>query len=280
METKFIPKFEPRVSVIVPVFNGSGTIERAIKSIQNQTFGDFEILVIDDCSTDQTAEIVQRLNGQDPRIILIRNPENLGLQKSLNIAIKKARAELIARLDDDDYWTDPKKLEQQFAFLAENPEYAVVGTNYSVIGPDGKSFGRYKMPETDSAIRKQMLFRNPILHISILSRKELIERVGGYNESRDCLYAEDYELWLKLGKIGKLYNLQIDSVTFTFRPSSTTSKSKLIQCQNFAKLIRRYKRDYPGFWLASLKAQTRTLLYGRLGILNLKHALNRFLNNN
>lgn len=126
----------PEVSVIMGVFNSAKKVGVAIESILNQTFTDFEFIICDDASTDNTYETIKEYAGKDKRIKLLKNEKNLGLAGTLNICLESARGKYIARMDDDDF-SHPQRFEKQIKFLDENPEYAIVGTSKNYFDENG-----------------------------------------------------------------------------------------------------------------------------------------------
>lgn len=201
----------PRISVVMAAYNEEALIQRAINSLLAQTFGDFELLVIDDGSKDRTVEIVQRYT--DDRIRLF-TPGRLGFTKALNFGLKNARGELIARLDADDEDL-PDRFKSQVEFLDTHPEISILGTAY--IKHDAmrhEDFIRH-FPEKDCDIKKTMSFQIPICHGSVMFRKQVIDRIGGYNENIPD--AEDLELWIRAASAGFMFhNLQVPLHVYWF----------------------------------------------------------------
>src|ERR1700688_1532416 len=136
---------QPRVSILLPTYNRAALLRRAVQSVFRQSFPDWELIVLDDGSTDGTEAMLKEFMGRDHRITTIRNPknENAGIAKFLDKGLAAAKGEYIARLDDDDYWIDDDKLKKQVAFLDSHPDYVVVGTGVRVINKEGKELSRY-----------------------------------------------------------------------------------------------------------------------------------------
>ncbi len=174
------------------VYNGERFLAEAIESILTQTWTDFEFVIIDDGSTDSTAQILRDFEKKDARIRIITNEKNFGLTKSLNMGIAVATGEYIARMDADDI-SFPTRLEKQMAFLNDHPNIVVVGTGTEIIDADGK---RMRSIATPKAIQTRLPKRNCLVHGSLLIRKEALQDVGGYDES--IRYAQDYDLLLRL----------------------------------------------------------------------------------
>lgn len=185
----------PKVTVLMSVYNGEIYLHDAIDSILNQTFTDFEFLIINDCSTDRTAEILQSYN--DPRIKIINNEKNIGLTKSLNKGLKIARGEYIARQDADDV-SAPDRLKKEIDFLRAHRDYAVVGTFVKVLNEDSEVILLPVSLIEDAPIRDFFKRSNCLTHGSTMLRKKCLLDVGFYDES--IARAQDYDLWLRLSE--------------------------------------------------------------------------------
>ncbi len=193
----------PAVTVLMSVYNGAAFVGRAVESILDQTCRDFEFLIIDDASRDDTARIVEAF--ADPRIRLLRNARNLGLTASLNRGLREARGELIARQDADDLSHRPR-LERQLRFLRENPACALVGSQGWVIDERGRQVGRRDVPLEAASVRWASFFFNPLLHSAVMFRRRVfLDDLGGYDESFTC--CQDYELWARAMQKYPLQNL-------------------------------------------------------------------------
>ncbi len=184
---------EPKVSVTMAVYNGASYLREAIDSMLAQSFADFEFIIVDDGSTDSTAEI---LSGYDDnRIVALRNAENLGLTRSLNICLRGARGEYVARMDADDI-AHPRRLERQVEYLDRHPEVGLLGTWIERIDDQGNSIGVRRLPTGGTFLRWGLLFGTPIAHPSVMFRRELARKTGYYDEK--LRYAQDHELWVRL----------------------------------------------------------------------------------
>jgi Glycosyl transferase family 2 len=191
------------LSVVLPVFNGEASLREAIASICGQTFTDFELLVVDDGSTDASAAIARNCAEGDSRVKLLSNPGK-GLVAALNHGIEKANAELIARMDADDVALRTR-FERQMARMAEQPNLLVLGTATVRVDEGGKEL-EIATPPTDPAEVSRVLDKvNPIAHPTVVMRRAAVEAVGGYR--RAYVRAEDYDLWLRLAERGRLANL-------------------------------------------------------------------------
>lgn len=194
----------PRISVAMSVYNNAVYLSHAIESILAQTFGDFEFLIVDDGSTDDSGAIIDRFAADDPRIAPIHQA-NAGLIASLNRVIDVARAPLIARMDGDDIAL-PERFERQIAFLDANPSIGVLGTGCTVIEEDGRpSTYRFENVVSTEAILDDLQNGPPLCHPSVMMRRDAVRSVGGYHRAyRHC---EDYDLWLRLSEHVRMANL-------------------------------------------------------------------------
>ena len=188
----------PRVTVLMPVYNAQDFLEAAMESILQQTFHDFEFLIIDDGSTDHSVSIIQSF--KDPRIKLYQNERNLGISATLNKGIALATAEYIARMDADDI-SYPDRLQKQVAYLDANPDCALVSSLVKVITEEGK-FLRLDAFKSEH-FYYNLTFICWIYHPTVMYRKEAVQAVNGYT----ALYAEDFELFWQLSRKHLLYNL-------------------------------------------------------------------------
>ena len=211
----------PKVSVVMSVYNGERLLRQAVESILNQTFPDFEFIVVDDGSTDGTAEILSGYAKADPRLCVVTQ-ENRGLIRSLNRAIGMARGEYIARMDADDI-SMPERLAVQVHWLDTHPQIAVLGTRYDEIDEDGRVVRRGNRYGGSTLVERALLQGNSSVfsHGSVMLRRTCFERMGGYREQ--FKHAEDYDLWLRMAEHYELDNvgetlyqhrLRLDSVSF------------------------------------------------------------------
>ena len=183
----------PRVSVIMAVYNGGRYLREAMDSVLSQDFADFEFVIVDDCSTDETPAMIAAYG--DPRIVYLRNERNAGQTASLNTALRAARGPFVARIDADDAY-QPGKLRRQVAFLEANPDVAVCGTAAVKFDGDGREFGLFIPPTRADDIRFAIHQRVPVCHVSVMMRRDAVLAAGGYDEGYK--YAADYALWSTL----------------------------------------------------------------------------------
>ncbi len=179
------------ISVVMAVFNGEKGVGHAIESVLNQSFEDFEFIIIDDGSTDRSYEIITNYAKRDKRIRIFKNKINSGLTKSLNHMVKLAKGKYIARQDDDDI-SHMDRLRKQLNFLESNPDYAFCGCNVK-LKDHNSIYVKYFNYET---IHKNQIVENCFVHPTILIKKRVFERFGYYNEK--LKYGQDFELWCRL----------------------------------------------------------------------------------
>jgi len=188
-----------KISVILPVYNCEHFIYKAINSVLNQTFEDFELIIVDDCSTDNTVGIIRKFN--DKRIQLIVKEKNTGYTNSLNYAVSIAKGEYIARMDGDDICL-PSRFEKQVAFLEANPNVILCGTNIEYFGA---KLGFSNYPINSSAINISLCFGNPFCHPSVMGRTKVFLN-NPYDVNAEP--AEDIDLWSRLVLEGEVCNLK------------------------------------------------------------------------
>lgn len=194
-----------KISVIMGIYNCADTLEEAVDSIQKQTYDNWELILCDDGSTDSTYAVAQKLAEQDPRIILLKNECNLGLNKTLNACLAKATGDYIARMDGDDL-SVPERFERLAAFLDAHPEYGFVSSWMTLFDEQG-DFGTIRTKET---IDKFDLARGSVFcHAPVMIRQEAYRAVNGYSEEKYTMRVEDVDLWFRLYAAGyKGYNMQ------------------------------------------------------------------------
>jgi glycosyltransferase involved in cell wall biosynthesis len=209
---------DPDISVIMAVYNGAAHLREAVESILDQTYRDFEFIIVNDASTDSSQEILESFS--DERLVLIKNGTNVGLTKSLTIGLAKARGDYIARMDADDI-SLPERLEMQKAFLDTHPFVDVVGTAATIIDEDNHEQGVKTPPGGTMLLAFHQLLKNQILHPSVMFRKKVIVDAGGYNEAMP--FVQDYELWSRLMARGNvLTTLKTPLIRYRLHGSSIT----------------------------------------------------------
>lgn len=215
-----IPMPEPRITVLMPVFNGGEYVGAAIQSILGQTFGDFEFLIIDDGSTDASPAICR--SYRDPRIRWIGNGENLGLIATLNKGLDLARGEYVARMDCDDI-SFPERFARQIEFMDRHPEIGLCGTWYERDSNGGKTI--MKPAAEDHLIRFYLIFDTVFAHNTIFFRRDILER---YRLRYDphYKYAEDYEFWVRCSRHTRLANIPEVLLRYHYHSGNTSNQFK------------------------------------------------------
>lgn len=222
-------KKNPKISVVMSCYNRAEYSKLAIESILGQTYKDFEFIIIDDFSEDNTAEVIQDYADKDERIVFIRNKQNMDYNYNLRKGFEIAKGEYIARMDDDDI-SMPERFEKQVEYLDKHPEITVLGTFIEPIG-EGKAESWVTIEDSDE-LEIAMNFYNPMCHPSVMIRNSFLKE-NNLNYSEDALYAEEYHLWMKIILAGgKLANLPEELVQYRMHKKSVTQESRTQKIQN------------------------------------------------
>ena len=206
------------VTVLMAAYNEGERVRRAVESIQCQTYADWDLLIIDDASTDNTPEILRELAAADRRICVLSNSVNRGLAASLNAGWRRARGNLIARMDADDI-SLPQRLERQVAFLTQHPDVAVLGGGAELANAAGHDLGQVLRPETHAELAGRILYENPFIHPSVMVRRSFYEALGGYDEH--LRRAEDLDLWFRGYRRFQFHNLREPLIRYRLRRTPT-----------------------------------------------------------
>ncbi len=265
-----------KISIITPTFNQAAFIEQAILSVLNQSFADFEFLIINDGSTDNSEKIILDYAAKDNRIIYLKNNINLGVQATLNKGLSMAKGDYIARIDSDDIWCDKDKLQKQFDFLEKNPDYALVGTAMETINENGKPLAKFHFLEADGEIRNRLLFSSQFAHPSVLIRTKALREIGSYSQKKKHKNIEDYELWLRLGTRYKFANLPDICLQYRINSEGLSLQNEFKQRLRGLFLTFSYMKYYPkGLKAIGMKIATLPLSRKTLDELILKYPLVR-----
>lgn len=200
----------PLITVLLPVRDGERWIRACLESLAEQTFQDFEILLIDDGCTDSTIELA--LQRQDLTIHVLQGPQQ-GLAAALALGVTQARGEFLARQDVDDL-SAPDRLRQQVRFLQQNPNCVAVGSAAAEIDEEGRVLGTIDMPTDPRELQFRAILFNPMIHTSVMMRRLQVLSVGNYWAPSGRAYPEDFDLWSRLLAIGQLANLQDNLVSY------------------------------------------------------------------
>ena len=210
------------ITVLMPAYNCENYIREAIDSILNQTYTDFEFLIINDGSTDQTENIIRSYN--DSRIRLI-SQANGGVSSALNKGLQNATGKYIARFDADDICY-PNRLEEQYKFMVENPDYVLIGSDADYVGKNGEFIFSYNSPGyTNEEINERIYDKNPFIHSVVFFPKNIIIECGGYDLKAHTF--EDHLLWTKVIKKGRVCNFKKSFIKVRLNPESVTTDERL-----------------------------------------------------
>lgn len=240
----------PTVSILMPVYKTAPYLREAMDSILSQTFTDYELIVLDDCSPDNAGEIMDTYS--DPRIVRYKGEKNVGLSNILNVGIEMARGKYIARMDSDDL-SYPDRLRIQVEYLESHPDIDLVSVGMQLFGAKDDVWVREPNPEK---VKINALFHSPILHASSMWRRERFEE-NGLRFRQEMVPSEDYDLWtralvkgLKLVNLRQvLYKYRIHPTQATTRTDLTAEKDRIVQ-QNYLRatlpsLSERRRESFP-----------------------------------
>jgi glycosyltransferase involved in cell wall biosynthesis len=214
----------PKLSVVLPAFNAEKTIGRAIESVLQQKYYDFELIVIDDGSTDETGRRIEAF--RDARIRVHRFEKNKGLIAGLNKGLELARGHYIARQDADDQ-SVPQRFARQVVALDKNLNLGVVGSCMRLRNSENRLCGVYSYPSKPALAKWQVLFKTPVAHSTVMLRRSVIERVGGYDQSYK--FAEDYELWTRISEVSSILSLKEKLVYYNIGNGGVSEKNRVAQ---------------------------------------------------
>ncbi len=208
----------PRISVITCVYNGERYLAQAIESILAQTDPNFEYILVDDASKDDSGALIQRYARRDARLVVLRNPANLNPSGALNRALQVAQGEYLAILDQDDLAL-PERLARQRAFLDEQPAFFGVGAQVLTIDPTGRVLAPMDFPTTAAEARWRVLFGSPVLHSALMLRRGAVQQAGGYSAQQ--WYVNDYILVTQLMRTGAVASLPQTLTLYRRHPQQT-----------------------------------------------------------
>jgi glycosyltransferase involved in cell wall biosynthesis len=222
---------DPMISVVMPIYNAGAFLPTAIESIINQTYTDFELLLINDCSTDGSLEVMQRYAAANPALRVIQTERNLGLIGSLNVGFAAARGTYIARMDQDDIAL-PARFEKQVAFLEANPDVAIVGSHVQVISDSGRFGEVWHYPTTREGVRKGVAEKVCFAHPAVMIRRSIFSDAALTPPYRqDFKNCEDVDLWKRI--CSRHAGANIDEVLLHYRIHSSNMSTNNILSQSF-----------------------------------------------
>ena len=232
---------KPKLSVLMAVYNGETYLREALHGLLGQSFEDFEVIAVDDGSTDSTFAILDEYAARDIRIQVVRSERNEGLAKALNRGLSHCRAEYVARADADDI-SLPERFETQLNFLKDNPQTGVLSSASLSIDEHGKE-GAWSIPSLDhDEIQFRLLWMSPINHGAVMYRRRLVEEAGGYHP--DFWTAQDYELWSRLSGKTRFANIERPLIKYRRHSDQTTATRGDGGASLSRQVSQRLLRDY------------------------------------
>jgi glycosyltransferase involved in cell wall biosynthesis len=235
---------DPKVSIIMLTYNRPQFIGRAVTSVLEQKFSDWELIVVDNGTGDETERVVRAHFEHDTRLNYVRHLQKTRIAASSNFGLARARGEYIAILDDDDYWATDAKLGKQIEFLDKNADVVCCGGGYILIDEKGREKGRYLKPESDAGIRKSALVANPMINSTTMFRLNVARKIGGYDES--LLEFADWDFLLKMGLRGKFYNFPRYFLYYRLWSGGASFSRQKGAAQSAFQIFNRYRGKYPG----------------------------------
>lgn len=235
-----------KCAILISLYNAEKTLDKTFESLQAQTWQDFRIIAINDCSKDDTLTLLKKWQEKfgTEKFLLINNERNIGLTKSLNKGLDRIIEPYTARIDADDRW-DTTKLEKQIDYLEKYPGCGLLGTWYTNISSKNES--RVTPPVTDAEIRKSIFRKNPFAHSCVIFKTDLVKQAGKYDES--VRYGQDYDLWLRLLPETTFANIPeflcSRNIEGTLTSSGKNQRSQMLQCvKTQLKYLNLYDRPW------------------------------------
>ena len=235
---------KPLISVLIPVINSERYLRSAIESILRQSLKNFEIIAIDDGSSDHSYQILKTLAKSDPRLKVFKNSKNKGIVYTLNRAVKLAQGQYLARMDADDIAVS-NRFKLQLNYLRKHPTTVVVGSNCFTIDQNNNFIGYKRFPISYASIKAMLFLINPMQHPTMLINRQLIPKAfSWYN--KDLVHAEDLDLLFRVAKICPVHNLKIPLLYYRLHLNSKTFKHPRDNYED-TKLIRRLAIEKYGY---------------------------------
>lgn len=230
---------EPLVSVIMGIYNCESTLERAVKSIVNQTYKNWELILCDDGSKDDTFHIAENLAQDEKRILVIRNDKNQGLAYTLNHCLEYVKGKYVARMDADDV-SFPERFDEQVRYLENHTEIDLVGSN-RIIFDEEREYGLRGSIEFPNS--RSMLYGSPFAHPTVMLKRSVYQKLNGYTVSKNTKRAEDLDLWFRFFEAGfKGYNIQKPLLRYHESPQDFNKRSISAGIGTAKVMIAGYKR--------------------------------------
>ena len=245
------------ISVVMSVYNAEKYLKESIESILNQTFKNFEFIIINDGSTDRSLEIIENYAKKDDRIVVISR-ENRGLITSLNEGIEKAKGKYIVRMDADDI-SLPNRCKKQIEFMEKNSDIAISGSAAIVFRDDKESL--WRVYEDEKMIKAELLFSSPFIHPSVIMRRDLICK---YNllYDKSYIHAEDLELWNRMSRYGlKMANINKPLLKYRDTPNSVTKQANKNELKRYKTILSIFKKNLENLNISNAEKENRLHYY-------------------
>jgi glycosyltransferase involved in cell wall biosynthesis len=233
-------------------YNRPQLIGRAIASVRAQTFGEWELIIVQDGKNPETEKLLERWLAQEPRIRYFPRGTVGCIAEASNYGLERARGEYIAILDDDDYWGEKDKLARQVEFLDKNPDYVGCSGGYVAIDGEGRERGRFLKPETDREIRANALIANPMANSSAMFRRIVNGKPALYDPA--MVGFADWDFWLMMATKGKLYNFPTHMANYALWEGSGSFQVPRANAVCAVRIVNRYRRHYRWYPLALVLA--------------------------
>lgn len=236
-----ITKETPTVSIILPVYNGERYLKYAVDSILDQTYSNFELIIINDGSSDGSKQLIDNYVNQDERIVAIHQ-ENIGLVATLNKAVEISKGIYIARMDADDI-SLPRRLETQVTLMQNTPGAVLCASCFDVINEYNEFVRLSVAPAYNDDLKRSMHLYNPIAHGSVMYKKEAFLQVGGYSDTVGP--TEDYDLWIRLSNIGQFVYSERSLFRWRMNPEGITHSNNHVMQTATKKLVEAFRSNDP-----------------------------------
>lgn len=217
---------KPKISVLMTVYNDQKYLSIAIESILSQSFKNYEFIIVNDGSIDDSLKIIEKYKEKDKRIIIINNTTNIGITKSLNKGLLYCKGKYIARMDSDD-WSFPDRLQKQYDFMQKNSYLGLSGGTIEVCDKNLNKLNVREYPLTDNSIRNIIFRYSPFAHSATIWKAKLMKMVGGYNSNIPL--SQDCELYFKIGQYAKFGNLNTRLIKLRMHKNSSSVSKNLLQ---------------------------------------------------
>ncbi len=240
-----MPPLSPKLSILMLTYNRPQMIGRAIRSACEQTFEDWELIIVQDGSNPEVEVLLHEWLEKEPRIRHCPRGVVGSIAEASNFGLQMARGKYIAILDDDDYWSLPDKLARQIEFLDTHPEYVACAGGYIVVDGSGRELGRFIKPKEDSQVRERALIANPIANSTSVFRR-LVGNAPVLYDTGLRQFA-DWDFWLTIGSKGKLYNFPEYLACYALWDGGSSFKHQKANARAAIRLIFKHRANYRGF---------------------------------